>query len=292
MGVYSVPLAGGPFRKLLDFSHRRLAVASHYGDPREDMLLYVLDLERGTVETSPLREPGGRDPWAAGVRVLRFESDGSVLAAGEGGVRRWRPGRPLERILGGPGVYAVFDGSRDGRTLAVLEGRFHLGPSTLSEARITLLDLATGARRSIATHGNTLLRMIATDSQGRVIVTGDAQGTVRVGLASGEPPHLLLGHERPVRALAVSPDGRWVVSAAGSDIRLWPMPNLSRPPFHIAAPRRAPRQASRTHQPRARRGPGVARRLPDGDRPVPRLAGRAELVRGRLLTTRSTIDTV
>ncbi len=246
MGVYSVPLAGGPFRKLLDFSRRRLAVsavaldeesrrlavASHYGDPREDMLLYVLDLERGTVETSPLREPGGRDPWAAGVRVLRFERDGSVLAAGEGGVRRWRPGRPLERILGGPGSYAVFDASRDGRTLAVLEGRFHLGSSTLSEARITLLDLATGARRPITTHGNTLLRMIATDAQGRVIVTGDAQGTVRVGLASGEPPHLLLGHERPVRALAVSPDGRWVVSAAGSDIRLWPMPDLSRPPFH------------------------------------------------------------
>ena len=57
LGVYSVPLGGGAPRKLLDFAHRRLAisatafdersrrlaVASHYGDPREEMLLYVLD---------------------------------------------------------------------------------------------------------------------------------------------------------------------------------------------------------------------------------------------------------
>jgi hypothetical protein len=32
--------------------------------------------------------------------------------------------------------------------------------------------------------------------------------------------------------LAVSPDGRWIASAAGSEIRLWPMPDLTKPPLH------------------------------------------------------------
>ena len=246
LGVYSVPLGGGAPRKLLDFAHRRLAisatafdersrrlaVASHYGDPREEMLLYVLDLERGTVDTTRLRDPGGQDPWAAGVRVLRFDPEGRVIVAGEGGVRRWRPGGALETIMGGPGSYAVFDASLDSRTLVVLEGTFHLGSSTLSDARITVLDTETGGRRTITTHGKNLVRVIATDALGQLVVTGDAQGVVRVGRATGEEPHLLLGHDSPVRALAVSPDGLWVVSAAGNDIRLWPMPDLSQPPLH------------------------------------------------------------
>jgi WD40 repeat protein len=134
--------------------------------------------------------------------------------------------------MGGPGSYAVFDASLDSRTLVVLEGAFHLGSSTLSDARITVLDTEAGGRRTITTHGKNLVRVIATDPLGQLVVTGDAQGVVRVGRATGEEPHLLLGHDSPVRALAVSPDGRWVVSAAGNDIRLWPMPDLSRPPFH------------------------------------------------------------
>ena len=32
--------------------------------------------------------------------------------------------------------------------------------------------------------------------------------------------------------MAVSPDGRWVASAAGGEIRLWPMPDVAKPPLH------------------------------------------------------------
>jgi WD40 repeat protein len=56
---------------------------------------------------------------------------------------------------------------------------------------------------------------------------------VRAGPVTGEEPHLLLGHEGTVFGLAVSPDGRWIASATdGGSIRLWPMPDVSKPPMH------------------------------------------------------------
>jgi WD40 repeat protein len=53
-----------------------------------------------------------------------------------------------------------------------------------------------------------------------------------VGSTSGEEPHLLLGHSGAVTSVAVSPDRRWIASASGAEVRLWPMPDLSKPPFH------------------------------------------------------------
>ena len=64
-------------------------------------------------------------------------------------------------------------------------------------------------------------------------MTGDKNGVVRVGSINGEDPHLLFGHTGPVSSVDVSPNGRWI--ASGSDdgtIRLWPMPDLSKPPLH------------------------------------------------------------
>ncbi len=70
-----------------------------------------------------------------------------------------------------------------------------------------------------------------------MLVTGDQQGVVRVGPASERTSStLLLRHSGPVRSVAVSPDGKWIASASGSEIRLWPMPDLARPPLH-ALPR-------------------------------------------------------
>ncbi|MCG6928597.1 MAG: hypothetical protein LJF30_25235, partial [Acidobacteria bacterium] len=67
---------------------------------------------------------------------------------------------------------------------------------------------------------------------GRVIVTGDADGTVRVGPASGDEPHLLLGHRGPVYRLALSPDERWIASSSDESISIWPMPDVTQPPLH------------------------------------------------------------
>jgi WD40 repeat protein len=72
---------------------------------------------------------------------------------------------------------------------------------------------------------------VAWIASGRV-VTGSVDGVVRVGSATGEEPHLLLGHEAGVRDVQAGPDGTWIASA-GEDgtVRLWPVP-ADGPPLH------------------------------------------------------------
>jgi WD40 repeat protein len=76
----------------------------------------------------------------------------------------------------------------------------------------------------------------AFDATETIAAVGDRQGSIRVARLPDGEPHLLLGHSEAVNylasPLAVSPDGRWIASAAGSEIRLWPMPDLSKPPLH------------------------------------------------------------
>jgi WD40 repeat protein len=70
------------------------------------------------------------------------------------------------------------------------------------------------------------------DAAGRIAVTGDDHGTIRVGPITGEEPHLLLGSPEDIVDLAVDPKGRWIASSSGTEVRLWPMPDLSKPPLH------------------------------------------------------------
>jgi len=67
---------------------------------------------------------------------------------------------------------------------------------------------------------------------GRILVTGDNDGIVRVGPITGEEPHLLIGHEGMITSIAISPDGRWIASADDESVRLWPMPDATKPPLH------------------------------------------------------------
>jgi WD40 repeat protein len=66
-----------------------------------------------------------------------------------------------------------------------------------------------------------------------VVATGLRNGVIQVGTVTGEEPHLLIGHQRNVALLAIDPLGRWIVSAGGDHtVRVWPMPDLSKPPLH------------------------------------------------------------
>jgi WD40 repeat protein len=85
--------------------------------------------------------------------------------------------------------------------------------------------------RTLETHGRRLFALALGPRD--EIVTGDWDGILRVGPASGETPHVFFGHEGVVGEVAVDPRGRWVASAsADGTIRVWPMPDVERPPFH------------------------------------------------------------
>ena len=62
---------------------------------------------------------------------------------------------------------------------------------------------------------------------------GDGDGEVRVGSVNGGEPHLFLGHEGAINRVRIDPRGRWIASASDdTTVRLWPMPDLSKPPIH------------------------------------------------------------
>ncbi len=247
MGTYLVPLGGGPARRILDFSGQRLApmpvafdragrtvaVAPMYAAAPRDLLLHVLDLESGVRRTFPMRPEGAGDGYASSAYSLKFLDDGRLLMGGPGGLRLWDlASGTAERWQWGEGRFAVADTDRTGSTIVALVGELSANRLRLLDPELLVLGLDGRVVRRIASHGNALTATLAVDAAGRILVTGDASGIVRVGPLSGEEPHLLLGHAGPVNRVAISPDGRWVASASGTEIRLWPTPDLSKPPFH------------------------------------------------------------
>ena len=198
----------------------------------------VLDLATGeeralrpstTAETcvglvAQYRAPGS-SVWLPDGRLVTDGATGlRVWDVADGSSRQVRPCRP------GYSGEAAIRSTPDSRAVVALV--FRPGPaSTGSASDLSVTDLATGASRGIASHGGRL-QSFTLDPTGTTLVSGDADGLVRVGPLSGEgEPHLLYGHSRSVTSVAVSPDGRWIASGSDDDtIRLWPMPEG--PPLH------------------------------------------------------------
>jgi len=87
-----------------------------------------------------------------------------------------------------------------------------------------------------------------------------------------EEPRLLYGHTGPVTSVAVSYDGRKVASVSDDGtIRLWPMPDLSKPPLHTLPHDKLVATLRALTNLRAVRDPASGLRLEDRDRPVPGL---------------------
>jgi WD40 repeat protein len=243
-GAFLVPVAGGAPRRLetgwegevqmtggLAFNASgRVAASAPYDmepsihDPRLRGLR-VWDLLSGQGRSYSLAHLTDESWW--GFSELRFALDGSLLAAGPGADGVFRLVLPEQEdgevtattLLTDTDTWV--DLSADGRRALVL------GAPDLS-----LFDLVSGSSRRIETHGDRLWG-IAIDRSGEIIVTGDTEGVVRVGPATGEEPHLLLGgHDGVVWSVDISPDGRWIASVGDEGIRLWPMPDLSKPPLH------------------------------------------------------------
>jgi WD40 repeat protein len=162
---------------------------------------------------------------------LRFVSDDLLFSLSESGLLQWNIKTGVRKLLyegTSRESIARFAASIDGRRLVMVE-RDNVKDSW---GRVVLLELDSGTVTHLDRFGDEVTG-IALDATGTFAVTGDLDGEVRVGLLTGEEPHLITGHTGCVWALAIDPKGRWIASG-GNDttVRLWPMPDLSKPPLH------------------------------------------------------------
>jgi WD40 repeat protein len=161
-------------------------------------------------------------------------TDGRILSSWNSGLWMSDPSTGNDELLyeskGGVGHLAV---SSD-ETRVVLTK--YDDPTWESPGRVILYDLQQKSAIQLETHGDRVWP-VDLDPTGTMVISGDKDGILRVGPATGEEPHLLLGHEGWIWDIDIDPQGRWIASA-GEDgtVRLWPMPDLSKPPLH-ALPR-------------------------------------------------------
>jgi WD40 repeat protein len=222
-------------------SGRLVAAGTGYGTA-VGKVLRVWDLETGEVRVfdldGPPTEPEGNAEsravetgWEYCVFTVLFEDESTLLTAGAGGVRRWNleTGSSEVVIKTGPEVLMSATLSDDQATLLTGPARFN--PPGRFEG-VAVHHLTAGTSRALDLFGDRV-ESFTTDPTGEVLVTGDMEGIVRVGRIDAGEPHLLLGHEQPVDGVAISPDLEWIVSAGQDEtLRLWPMPDLSKPPLH------------------------------------------------------------
>jgi WD40 repeat protein len=252
--AWVVPLDASPPRRLEGFSEDTLlsaaavspsgnlvATAFYYGEGEKT--LRVWDIETGELRRFQLPESPsvGTDATHAatgyerGIASIGFADDSILYTAGEGALRRWNLDTGAHDVVAAtsPG-YGMRGYLRAERGLAMMPAVRWGQWQDCSGA--FLHDLNKGSSRQLAEFGecsswNT--QALALDASGTVAATGSIDGSVRVKRLSGGEPHLLIGHRGAIDRIEISPDLRWVATTGEDNtLRLWPMPDLSKPPLH------------------------------------------------------------
>jgi WD40 repeat protein len=157
---------------------------------------------------------------ASVVERLAVASDGKWLAAsarkdGQQIVQMWdaATGKAGFRFAAPKEAVSRLAFSPDGTTLAATGGEEYHNPP--KPGWLVLWDLTTGNVRRALTVPTGVLFTLAFTPDGRSIITGGADGMIRVWeLATGQERRALKGHQRWVHDLTVSPDSRHIASTS------------------------------------------------------------------------------
>jgi len=217
---------------------RQAAAAASWAFEPVDMVMRVWDTATWSERVYDLLDAewsGAYDGEAlGGVSGLQFTPDGGLLTAGSGGIREWdlATGEAEWIVRTVDDRWMHMSSDRSGRRLLTCETEAAPAAFSVFEA-LTLHDRKTGSSRPITTHGERIASAVLDPTGTIVVTTVPGEGVLQVGSADGSQPHLLYGHASNVIAIAISPDSRWIASGDEfGEIRLWPMPDVSRPPLH------------------------------------------------------------
>jgi WD40 repeat protein len=232
-GGEPIALAGFPptdrITRAAGFSPSGRLVAAASRESATQPTLRVWDLETGkTWAFDQSSDPDGfPGVWA---NSLGFASETVLYTSGGNGLYKWdvMTGAHEQILEPPPGGIVIMRLTADGQHMLT----FKIGPdyNRLSEP-VELHDLTTGDVSSLEIQGT---GSVALSPDGSTWASGEEDGVVRVGRVDGGEPHLLLGHTGRVSQCEISPDSRWVATFGRQDkiLRLWPMPDLSKPPLH------------------------------------------------------------
>jgi WD40 repeat protein len=208
------------------YDPERELVASGVVGGSAEKVIGVWSLRDGTMQALGPADDAGEAFWG-GYWGLEFLRDGSLLSqTREGLVRRWDLDDGSSELLFAEnhGLVGVMP---DGLT-AVIGG---IGSDGHGE--LLTINFSTNEIRHLegSRYTSGQPSAAALSAQGDAIAIGFQDGTIQVGRIEGGEPYLLFGGEAQVLGLAFSPDGS-LLASGGQDgtIRVWPTPDLSKPP--------------------------------------------------------------